>query len=204
MLLVCRLLIQLLIIAVIISGTALSESSPSNPLGQQEVVTFLNETVNWYHARAVEQEIATNPRDVVFVNDDRPLADQIVRLSFEFARASIPIVNNSSAPGDKSTPSGDTRRQALEQTASKLQDQYNKTRTELDALREKMDSAPPRRRKAVESQIAEVQSELAALQVRQEALRNIMQFIGGAAEPGGLASEIETFERSVPQFELGR
>ena len=41
------------------------------------------------------------------------------------------------------------------------------------------------------------------MQVRQEALRNIMQFIGGAAEPGGLASEIETFERSVPQLSLG-
>jgi len=157
MLLVCRLLIQLLIIAVIISGTALSESSPSNPLGQQEVVTFLNETVDWYHARAVEQQIATNPEDVVFVNDDRPLADQIVRLSFEFARASIPIVNNSSAPGDKSTPSGDTRRQALEQADSKLNNQYNKTRAELDALHAKLDFAPPRHRRAVESQIAEVQ-----------------------------------------------
>ena len=41
------------------------------------------------------------------------------------------------------------------------------------------------------------------MQVRQEALRNIMQFIGGAAEPEGLASEIETFERSVPQLSLG-
>jgi small-conductance mechanosensitive channel len=190
----------LLVTAVVIPVLAFSQSSsPPDSLSQQEVIRFLNETVDWYHARAAEQQIATNPGDILFVNDDRPIAEQIVRLSFEFARASAPLVNNSAASGGPSASPADSRRQALAQAASKLEDQYNKTRAELAGLREKVDSVPARQRKTVQAQIEEVQSELAALKVRQEALRNIMQFAGGAAEPGGLASEIEALERSVPQ-----
>lgn len=188
-----------LIIAAVVAVNAASQSSPTNSVNQREVVQFLRETVDWYHARAVEQQIATNPGDILFVNDDRPVADQVVRLSFEFARASSPIVINDTASSVNSASSTDSRRQALAQAASKLEEQYNKTRIELAGLKQKLDSAPPRRRKAVLSQIGEVQSELAALQVRQEALHNIMQFMGGAAESSGLAPEIEAIERSVPQ-----
>lgn len=192
----------LLIIAVITPSKACSQSSPSNPLSQQDVVQFLKQTVDWYHARVVEQQIATSPGDILFVNDDRPVADQVLGLSFEFARASSSIVNNNPTSGN-SASSSDPRHQALAQAASRLDDQYAKTRAELDALHQKLDSVPPRQRKALRSQIAEVQSELAALRVRQDALHNIMQFSGEAAEPGGVESEIEALERSVPQLRSG-
>jgi len=188
----------LLVIAVVSPGKVFSQGSPPNSLNQQEVLQFLKETVDWYHTRTVEQQIATSPGDLLFVNDDRPVADQVLRLSFEFARASSPIVSNN-PPSGNSASSTDPRHQALAQAASKLDDQFNKTRAELDALQQKLDSVPPRQRKAVESQIAEVQSELAAVRVRQDALHNIMQFMGGAAEPSEFASEVEALERSVPQ-----
>lgn len=181
---------------------AFSQVGSSNSLSQREVLEFLNETVGWYHARTIEQQIATNPGDILFVSDDRPTADQIVRLSFEFARASRPVVADNPGSGEESNSSNDSRHEALAQAASKLGDQYNRTRTELDGLRQKLDSVPKRQRKTAESQIAEVQSELAALQVRQDAVHNMMQFLGGAAEPGGMASEIEALERSVPQVNM--
>ena len=180
------------------TAKAFSQASPSNSLNQRDVIQFLKETVDWYHARAVEQQIATNPGDILFVNDDRPVADEVLRLSFEFARASSPIVSHNPT-SENSASAADSRHQALAQAASKLDDQYAKTRAELDALHQKLDSVPSRQRKALESQIAEVQSELAALRVRQDALHNIMQFSGEAAEPGGFESEIEALERSVPQ-----
>ena len=157
----------LLIIAVVIPARAFLQNSPPNPLNQQKVVQFLKENVDWYHARAVEQQIATNPGDILFVNEDRPLADQVLRHSFEFARASSPIVNNNPGSVGTSASPNDSRHQALAQAASKLDDQYNKTRAELAGLRQKLDSVPLHRRKAVQSQIEEVQSELAALQLRQ-------------------------------------
>ena len=35
----------------------------------------------------VEEELATDPADVLFLNDNRHLAKQIAQLSFDFARA---------------------------------------------------------------------------------------------------------------------
>ena len=188
----------LLVVTVIIPGQAFSQGEPPSALDQREVLEFLDKSVAWYQNRIVEQQIATSPGDFFFANDDRLVAGQILRLSFDFARASAPIAGKNPSPAQNLASSGDSRRQAVLQSAAKLNDQYNKTRAELDGLRQKLETVPPRRRKAMEAQIAEVESELSVLQARQDVVRNMMQFMGGAAEPGGFAAQIDTLERSVP------
>jgi small-conductance mechanosensitive channel len=174
-----------------------SQSAPSHSLDQQ-VVEFLDKSVGWYQNRAVEQQMATTPGDILFANNDRPVADQILRLSFDFARASLQMVDNNRAAEGHSSSAADSRRQALVQAASKLDDQLGKTRAELEDLRKRLQTVPPRRRKPVQAQIAETQSQLGLLQARQDILRNILQFMGGGTQLGGLASEIEALERSLP------
>ena len=52
----------LLSIAVVVPAKAFSQSSPPNSLNRQEVVQFLKETVDWYHARAVERTDSNKSR----------------------------------------------------------------------------------------------------------------------------------------------
>src|SRR5262250_1563161 len=47
-----------------------------------DVISFLNKTLSWYHQVSTQQELVRDPADLVFLNDNRPVADQIVRLSF--------------------------------------------------------------------------------------------------------------------------
>src|SRR3954465_3357625 len=53
----------------------------------RSVISYLNQSISWYRHFSVEQQLATEPRDVLFVNENRELADQIIRLSFDFAKA---------------------------------------------------------------------------------------------------------------------
>jgi small-conductance mechanosensitive channel len=179
----------------------LPQAGPADSLDQQTIVQFLNQTVSWYQRMAVERQVATTPGDFLFATDDRPVADQVVRLSFDFARAAAQLLEKSSGPAPQT--SGDSRYQKLSQTVAKLDDQSSQTRAELDGLRQKLEKAPPRERKALESAIAEVQSELALMQARRNVTRSLLQFIGGTAEPGTLASQIEALERSVPSVLTG-
>ena len=51
-----------------------------------DIVAYLTQTINWYRGTAVEQQIADEPSDVAFLNENRRISSQIVRLAFDFAR----------------------------------------------------------------------------------------------------------------------
>ena len=164
----------------------------------QQILQFLNRTVEWYQHRAVERQAARNPGDVFFTDNGRSVADGVLHLSFEFARAATQVENTRLTSEMSSTASTDSHYQALAKSVSKLDDQVNQSRAELESLRQKLETVPAHQRKAVESSLAEVQSELALLEARRDVLHSILQFMSGAAEPSGLASRIDALERTVP------
>lgn len=67
-------------VVILLSLTRLSADSSS------DLIQLLNQTVTWYHIVAAEREFVTTPADAAFVNDNARIADEVVRLAFEFAR----------------------------------------------------------------------------------------------------------------------
>jgi small-conductance mechanosensitive channel len=184
-------------LVLILLSTALGQGDSPKSLEPQDVIQFLNKNISWYQHLAVQRQMELTPGDILFADDDRSIAEQAVRLSFDFARASSQLLENNQGSLPPS-PSADPRYQSLSKSAAKLDDQIKQARTDLDALRQKLDGASPRQQKALESGISEAQSELALLQARRDAVRSLMQFLGGAAEPGGLGPQIDALEKSVP------
>src|SRR5271157_6658428 len=81
---------------------------PSDLPSNQQVLAFLTESIDWYRHRAIEEQLATEPADLVFLEDNRPVAAQIVQLSFDFARADASVAagnqNGSTAIATGSSP----------------------------------------------------------------------------------------------------
>jgi small-conductance mechanosensitive channel len=180
----------------------LSQENTAKFLDQPAILQFINQSVTWYQRTAIERQVATTSADLLFATDNRLMAEQVIRLSFEFARNAGPLVGKEGPSELPSTPGGD-RYQRLTQTQAQLDAQAKQIRSQLDALRQKRETAPARERKALDSAIGEVQSELDLISARREVLNSMLQFLGGASEPGDLASQIETLERSVPGIVTG-
>ncbi|MGZ4871795.1 MAG: hypothetical protein ACXV99_07855, partial [Candidatus Angelobacter sp.] len=55
--------------------------------GPEDIIPFLNQTIVWSRQVSAEQQLVSEPSDALFLNDSRQVADQVVRLAFDFARA---------------------------------------------------------------------------------------------------------------------
>jgi len=186
-----------LILLLLAVSTASSQGDNTKSLEPQDIIQFLNKNIAWYQHLTIRRQTNLTPEDILFAGDDRPIADQVVRLSFDFARASSQLLENTSTTSTSAAPT-DSRYQALLKSAAKLDDKIKQTRSDADSLRQKLDTAPARQRKGIEFSISEAQSELALLQARRDAVRSLLQFMGGAAEPGGVAAQIDALEHSIP------
>jgi hypothetical protein len=75
-----------LLIALQSLGQDKPQSQPPSQPTSAQIIQFLGETIDWYRQAQQEQRIATEPSDLGFSADNRRMADQIVKLAFDFAR----------------------------------------------------------------------------------------------------------------------
>ena len=176
-----------------------SSAQPANIPSSQDILSFVNQSIGWYRHISTEQQIATNPEDIVFLDDDRQLAIQIVNLSFDFGLAYANIPNLAPQAAEPSSSPTQDRYRSFLQFANTADQQVKDSQVELDDLRRQLETAPARKRKQLESQISEVQSEMDLAAARRDTLRNMLQFLSGAASGGtSLRAQLEELQRIVP------
>jgi small-conductance mechanosensitive channel len=176
-----------------------STSQNPAPPDRSDILQFLDQTINWYRQIDVERQIATEPNDVIAVNDDRSLADQVVRCAFDFARAAADL-----AVSTKSNQAQNpelARYQSLLQLAEKLDQQIKQTQAELESDRQKLEASAGKKRRELEATTAELQSEIDLANARRDIIRNMADFVGGASSGGlgasGLRGQIDALARTV-------
>src|SRR5438874_4499969 len=190
-----------------VSGDDTPPTESQAPAGQpngQLLLDYLNQSIDWYRHLAIEESSATDPADLLFVNDDSQMANQIVRLSFDFGRAAAQLIAAQTPASSAQNPSN-SRLQNLVQTTAKTDQLVRDTQTEIDQLQDKLPTATPRERPKMQATLDELKSELALAQARSEALHNILQFAssGSAGATGGnLVAQVQELQRSVPETTL--
>jgi small-conductance mechanosensitive channel len=178
-----------------------AQSTPTvNPSDPKAILGYLNQSIDWYRRSAVEQQLATDAEDALFLNDQRQLADQIIRLSFDFALAQadleqpVRVTEASAAPRSGYGP--------LMEAAEKAEQQVKRSQEQLRSLRTRLDAASAGNRKAIESGIATAESELKLAEARRDMLRNMVQFVGNLNMAGGsgrsLRAQVVDMQRAIP------
>lgn len=156
---------------------------------------------------SAEQRIASDPDDQMVVYNNRQVADQIVRLAFDFARAESDILARQTA----STPAQNTggapeQYQALRAMQGELNKTVQDTQAELDSNRQKLATATGRRRQELASQVSELQAELDLATVRRESVHSMVEFVSGTSSSGfgatGLRAQVEALAASIPAAAL--
>ena len=194
-----------ILFAIIVVLAMIGFAQTSQPPNAQDVIAYLNQSIDWHRQLTVEEQLATNSTDVLFLNDDHQTANQVLRLSFDFAKADSQLLSGQGgaqpAPATGVEPS---KYQSLFKAAASTDNEARQTQDELDSDKAKLQSAHGAERKKLQSTVDELQGELDLVQARAKTLHDILQFVGGASGKGtggNLSTQIEQLQRSVPELE---
>jgi small-conductance mechanosensitive channel len=165
---------------------------------------FLNQSVGLYHQTVIQQQTASEPQEQLLLYNNRQLATQSVQLALQFSRVQVDAMAAAqSASAPTAAPSGVSQQySSLRQMLARLDKQLHDTQAESDSDRQELASAKGVKRSRLQSQISELQGEIALAQARRDAVRSMLEFVGGSASGGisasALRTQIDALASSVP------
>ena len=197
-------------------STPIAALDPAASLPQANaVIVYLGEVVSWYHDRDGEARLAREPAEALITADDRRLADSIVSLAFDAARAAAPITQNSTPVTPPHTPAvaaalrapskastGGDGTEDLAAKASQFQSQLDKDKALVADLEGRLRRASNRDRALLQQTLANAQAQLQLDQSRFDAVSAIASFESSehmteAGSPDTLLGQIDELQRSV-------
>jgi small-conductance mechanosensitive channel len=158
-----------------------------------QTLAFLNRAISWYDRTGTLVDLADQPADIVYINDQRSLARQIVGLAFESSKANAQLL----APAASSANPSD-RAQRLQQRAAAAAETLRREQAQLADLQAQLAAASGVDRLRLQAAVAEAQSEVALANARNESIAGIASFMTDpAAGTNDLMSQINTLEQTV-------
>jgi small-conductance mechanosensitive channel len=204
-------LLALLLLTLVLAGASIalhSQSAPVTPAPiaapeSARVVQFLTHTIQWYRDLSAEQQIATEPSDLIVVNDNKESAGQVVRLSFDFARADADLIAKpGTAQAQNQGGGAPSQYQGLIQMLAKLDKQAQEDQQEVITTRQKLETATGKARQQLQSQLSEIQGEVDLDNARRDVMRSMVEFVSGSGTNGlggtSLRAQIEQLASGVP------
>jgi len=193
-----------LLVAVLTVGLSAQVSPAASDLpSNQQVIAFLTQSIEWYRHRAIERQIATNPVDLTFLEDNRRIAAQVVQLSFDFARADASVAATSAAgnqnPSTVIAAASPDLPQFL-QVQEKAELGARQASQQIGEIKKKLLTAHGADRRKLQAALEATQSRLDVLQAGLGSLQDLVEFVrtAGGHGKGDLISSIEDLARTVP------
>ena len=145
-----------------------------------QVIGYLLQSENWYRHVYTERQVASDPGDLVFLNDNQAIERQIVKLSFEFAKADVALSKTATPPHDASaTVAGPVSADLSHFIELKNRNDQvtQQTSADIRKLNEKIASARKTDRNKLKAALDDAQSRLELLQAVSQAVNELIQFV---------------------------
>lgn len=175
---------------------------PSN----SEVIGYLLQSVNWYRHVYAERQVANEPTDFMFLDNNQTIERQIVKLSFEFAKADA-MAKRSAASSQGETTSTDPPPADLDHFIElrKRNDELSQQATgEIKTLDERLNAASGAERGKLKAAEEDAQTRLHLLDAVAQGLNDLIDFVQNPSEAhaqsGHLDSTIDDLAQSVPEM----
>ena len=164
-----------------------------------EVIQMLDATVDWYRTLGIQQQIADEPSDLLSLAENRQIANQVVGLAFDVARASADQLVEGppdAAAGNQASVSAQT----LAARQQKLDSQAVSIQNEMESMRAKLAAAPKNSKPALQAKIAELQGELDLIGAKKSMIGSIVTAVNGsdAKDVSSLRSQIDAMAVALP------
>ncbi|HEY2031225.1 MAG TPA: mechanosensitive ion channel family protein [Myxococcales bacterium] len=192
------------IAALILLAFAARADAPQAP--SDALLDDLNQTIQWYRRIAGEAALATEPSDVLYLNDNLSIARQVLGLEFDFARADAALLTaadqNDAKGGDPQKPAS---QQSLATAAAAAATRQQQEEAQVARLQKEAQDAPTAKaRKLAAEQLDAERSDLSLMQARAQTLKSLADFVSQSGSNAGLLGQIDELERSVPEARAQR
>ena len=191
-------------------ASALSADTPQSSYqlpSDAQVVGYLLQSVSWYRHVYTERQVANDPEDLVFLNDNQAIEGQIVRLSFDFAKADAALAKTATSPHDASaTLTAPVSADLVHFIELKNQNDRLALQTseEIGQLDKKLTSVRGTDRKNLKAALDDAQSRLELLQAASQAVNDLIQFVQTTrtwqANTATLELTIDDLTQSMPEL----
>jgi hypothetical protein len=175
---------------------------PSNP----EVIGYLIQSVNWYRHVYAERQVANEPADFMFLDDNQVIERQIVKLSFEFAKADAMLVTSaaSSHGGTTSTDPLSADLAHFIELKKRNDERSQQAMNEIKSLDERLNRTNGADRGKLKAAEEDAQTRLHLLDAVAQGLNDLVEFVQSPSEAlaqsGHLDSTINDLARSIPEM----
>jgi len=154
--------------------------------------------VNWYRHVYAERQVANESADLTFLDDNQAIERQVVKLSFEFAKADAMLETSAAFSQSRSTssypPSADLAHfMELKNRNDQLSQQAIEEIKNLDKRLDKAKGADRRKLKAVEE---DAQTRLQLLDAVAQGLNDLVEFVQNPGEGQGHSGRLDSTSTS--------
>jgi len=168
------------------------------PMTAPQVISVLDQTVDWFRTLSIQQQTATEPSDLLILYDIRQTASQAVRLAFDIARANAEILGNQptiAAAGISAAPS-----QTLSQHQRDLDAHKQAAQAELQSAQAALSRAAQNKRGDLQTKISDLQGELDLIGARKNLLSAMSEFANDAdgSSANALRAQIDAMAAALP------
>ena len=183
------------------AGYWLAVASPAAapaPQAGQNVLQYLDQTIDWYRRVVSLEASPIGSEDVLFRDAARQQARQALRLAFQHARAEAALL----APADVGAPAPASGRSAsLSKAAAAAMQRVAQLQARIEQINVQMQGTSATSRPTLEARRDKLLAESNLAIARRDVLQSVSGFMSdsenGAA--GGLLAKIDDLERSVPE-----
>ena len=196
------------IVAAAMAGGLSADTPPSTYRlpSNSEVIGYLLQSVNWYRHVYAERQVANEPTDFMFLDDNQAIERQIVKLSFDFSKADA-VVQKSAASSHGGTTSTDPPPADLAHFVElkKRNDELSQqAEEEIKNLDQRLNTANGADRGKLKAAEEDAQTRLHLLDAVAQGLNDLVEFVQNPSEAqaqsGHLESTIDGLAQSIPEM----
>jgi hypothetical protein len=198
--------------AIVVLTMARASAETPQPFGYElppkgTVIAFLQQSADWYRHTYADGRVV-DPDDLVFLDDNQPIAMQIVRLSFEFAKADAAMATTAALTRNEPTTSGHTNASSSDLARfialkNQIDTASQKETQDINTLKQKVAEARGADRRKLQAALDEAISRSELLQTGSQTINGLVDFVQSAgaenAQNGDLTSVITDLEQTVPE-----
>ena len=173
----------------------------------EQVVRILDETVDWYRTLGAQQQSATQPSDLLILYANRQIADKVIGLAFEIARANAELLSSEAELAQRAATDAASSPQALQQVQQQLDARRAEIQAEIASTQRQLAAVSKAQAAELQTRISELQSELDLVNARRNFHGSMSQFTyqsdANGAGVNALKAHIDAIAVSIPSSSGG-